>query len=415
MKKTFTKLMLLAGLLMTATGAKAENDAFVVWNNTNKILYFAYGEVPAKDSYWQSCTGYIKVNNVWSGTDVTASPTNATPEWTNQFIIKNNCTKVIIEESFQSVTPTSLYRWFYSISNLIDIQGLQNLNTSNTTTMKQMFYVCSNLTALDLSSWNTAKVTDMTQMFSGCTLLNAIIVGDAWNTDAVTSSSNMFYNCNALVGEDGTNAKGITGYKANAHTGAAGFLTKKTVEVSATNVGGDYWSTYFKSNVNRVADANTTVYSAAQSGSKLVLTEVADKNIKAGEGVILKSTGATITLTSTTAAPATNYDSDLEGVDYAMAQTSGKTYYVLSNNSGIGFYKLNSGNKLAAQKAFLMLEGPVSAPELEFVFGNETTGVADVRSKMADGRSDFFDLQGRRVAQPTKGLYIVNGKKVVLH
>ena len=38
----------------------------------------------------------------------------------------------------------------------------------------------------------------------------------------------------------------------------------------------------------------------------------------------------------------------------------------------------------------------------------------DVRSKMEDVRGDFFDLQGRKVAQPTKGLYIVNGKKVVI-
>ena len=43
-----------------------------------------------------------------------------------------------------------------------------------------------------------------------------------------------------------------------------------------------------------------------------------------------------------------------------------------------------------------------------------TTGIADVRSKMEDVRGEIYDLQGRRVAQPTKGLYIVNGKKVVI-
>jgi len=53
------------------------------------------------------------------------------------------------------------------------------------------------------------------------------------------------------------------------------------------------------------------------------------------------------------------------------------------------------------------------APVLNFVFG-DVTGIADVRSKMEDVRADFFDLQGRKVSQPTKGLYIVNGKKVVI-
>ena len=43
-----------------------------------------------------------------------------------------------------------------------------------------------------------------------------------------------------------------------------------------------------------------------------------------------------------------------------------------------------------------------------------TTGIADVRSKMADVRGEIYDLQGRRIAQPTKGLYIINGKKVVI-
>lgn len=47
-------------------------------------------------------------------------------------------------------------------------------------------------------------------------------------------------------------------------------------------------------------------------------------------------------------------------------------------------------------------------------FDDETTGVNDVRSKMEDVRGDFYNLAGQRVAQPTKGLYIVNGKKVVI-
>ena len=55
-----------------------------------------------------------------------------------------------------------------------------------------------------------------------------------------------------------------------------------------------------------------------------------------------------------------------------------------------------------------------SARGLEFVFDDEVTGVNEVRSQKEDVRSEWFDLQGRKVAQPQKGLYIVNGKKVVL-
>jgi hypothetical protein len=42
----------------------------------------------------------------------------------------------------------------------------------------------------------------------------------------------------------------------------------------------------------------------------------------------------------------------------------------------------------------------------------DVTGITDVRGKRAEAKGVFFDLQGRRVTQPTKGLYIVNGKKV---
>ena len=42
------------------------------------------------------------------------------------------------------------------------------------------------------------------------------------------------------------------------------------------------------------------------------------------------------------------------------------------------------------------------------------SGVNEVRGKMADGRSDIYNLNGQKVLNPTKGLYIVNGKKMVI-
>ena len=45
---------------------------------------------------------------------------------------------------------------------------------------------------------------------------------------------------------------------------------------------------------------------------------------------------------------------------------------------------------------------------------NGTTGISDVRSQMPDGTGEFYDLQGRKVKQPRKGLYILNGRKVIV-
>ena len=45
---------------------------------------------------------------------------------------------------------------------------------------------------------------------------------------------------------------------------------------------------------------------------------------------------------------------------------------------------------------------------------NGTTGISNVRSQMPDATGEFYDLQGRRVMQPKKGLYIQNGRKAIV-
>ena len=92
--------------------------------------------------------------------------------------------------------------------------------------------------------------------------------------------------------------------------------------------------------------------------------------------------------------------------------------YILTNHSGsIGFRKADgTSNKVQAYRAYMSATHVAGAREFFGIdFGDgETTGVADVRCQMEDVRGEYFDLSGRRVAHPTKGLYIVNGKKVVI-
>ena len=90
-------------------------------------------------------------------------------------------------------------------------------------------------------------------------------------------------------------------------------------------------------------------------------------------------------------------------------------FYVLNNGSkGVGFYKLKATTtKLGYGKAYLWYSGSL-APGY-FGFG-ETTGINAVNgSEFMINGSDIYNLNGQRVAQPTqKGLYIVNGRKVVI-
>ncbi len=107
-------------------------------------------------------------------------------------------TKAVVDTSFKDFRPTSTELWFKNLKALTAIEGLQNLNTSEVTDMSGMFYGCSALTALDLSSFNTMNVTDMNAMFYGCSALTSLVLKN-FNTENVTDMSGMFYGCFALT------------------------------------------------------------------------------------------------------------------------------------------------------------------------------------------------------------------------
>jgi hypothetical protein len=56
---------------------------------------------------------------------------------------------------------------------------------------------------------------------------------------------------------------------------------------------------------------------------------------------------------------------------------------------------------------------PAYAREIHFYDG-DATGINNLTPSLSKGEGEYFDLQGRKVAQPTKGVYIINGKKVVI-
>ena len=174
---------------------------------------------------------------------------------------------------------------------------------------------------------------------------------------------------------------------------------------------GEYWATYYNGTTSFTADENTTVFQAALSGSSLKLTVVPNREIPATKAVILKSSSATITLTPATTT-ATLDGNALQGTTTSI--TNPGNAYVLNKTetNGVGFYKLSSTGTIGANKAYLTYSSPSQARSF---FGfDETTGIEMPTAEVIDADGVVYDLQGRRVAQPTKGLYIVNGKKVII-
>ena len=122
----------------------------------------------------------------------------------NQNLRNGTIVHIVFDKSFSTFTPTSLYRFFYNLTKLKTITGLEYLNTWNVTDMNGMFYGCSSLTSLDVTHFNTEKVTDMGNMFYRCSKLTSLDVTKL-NTENVKSMSYMFYNCSGLTSLNVTN------------------------------------------------------------------------------------------------------------------------------------------------------------------------------------------------------------------
>ena len=153
--------------------------------------------------------------------------------------------------------------------------------------------------------------------------------------------------------------------------------------------------------------------------SKAVLKEVEDKKLKGGEPYLLHSTSGDYTLTLLTP----NTPDELPAPKKNLLQVSTRTtsgekgntsVYVLANKSnGVGFYRWTGGD-LGSGRVYLPVEASVSgAHEYCGFFVDETTAIQAVDDAKTNV-GPFYDLQGRRVQHPTKGVYVVNGKKVII-
>ena len=153
-----------------------------------------------------------------------------------------------------------------------------------------------------------------------------------------------------------------------------------------------------------------TAYTATLDGSTVTLTEVDD--VPANTGVVLK--GAANTYEIPAIASSETAKGSLEGSATAInvKEDALNVYYVLAKNGDedARFAKVTSGT-IAAGKAFLKV-AKNGARESYSIGGVAPTAIESIQALQENG--ELFNLNGQRVAAPQKGLYIVNGKKVIM-
>ena len=185
--------MLFTMMLALPQQAKAQvKEAYVVKSTDGKTLTFYY------DSQKSSREG-----TVYGINDTQKEGGSIYPAWTGTFDNANTTvTTTVFDTSFKDYKPTSTKKWFYNLEALTNINGMKdNLNTTEVTNMRTMFYGCNALTSIDLSNFNTANVTDMASMFYYCAALTSLDLKN-FNTENVTDMAFMFSDCTALTSLD---------------------------------------------------------------------------------------------------------------------------------------------------------------------------------------------------------------------
>ncbi len=124
--------------------------------------------------------------------------TNRTPYMFNNEFNYNQYLEIIkFSDDIDMSNVTNMRSMFYGCGRLTDIDFGANFDTSNVTNMSYMFGSCDALINLDLSSFDTSNVTDMRNMFSNCWKLEGLDLS-SFDTSKVKDMSFMFYQCLVL-------------------------------------------------------------------------------------------------------------------------------------------------------------------------------------------------------------------------
>lgn len=157
--------------------------AAVVYNQNDNSVTFKAIEANSQLADGDVYVSYINLDDV-----------EAYPEWVEALIMASS---VRVDESFRQFRPKSTMGWFGYSLNVKEIEGLENLNTSETENMESMFYQCVSLKSLDLSRFNTSKVRNFGGMFVNCLSLAELDI-TSFSMESANTANAMFAGCSTL-------------------------------------------------------------------------------------------------------------------------------------------------------------------------------------------------------------------------
>ena len=397
-----------------------------------------------------------------------------TAKVTNMYAMFTHCQNLssLDLSKFNTANVTDM-SWMFSDCQLSSLD-LSNFNTEKVREMYNMFSFCQKLSSLNLTNFNTEKVTNMDYMFNGCSDLTTIYASDKFIIAEFNNGYKMFYGCKLLKGalpkydENLTSsdyANYVNGYftklvgkNGEEKIGAVGDIltadnltlddnkdfvvyepfTAKAASYSREMKTGTTWATLclpFEVSLEN-KDFRAFKLLSANEGTNTVELEEITTSIAAGTPVIIKmNEGATelnFSVDNKEIAKEVN-TSETENGSYQLQgiytkkvfdKDADNNCYIVKGDKLMNPTKLlenTNVTKVASKpfRAYMVDKSSSAAGAKMFSIGfDDSTTAIDSLNTIANDKAEYYDLQGKRLNEPQKGINIVkrNGKtmKVII-
>ncbi len=245
-------------------------------------------------------------------------------------------------------------------------------------------------------------------------------VGNSNTWEVIDNGNGQYiFHASAITGGGGrylyNHDKGTNPQQANRNSSLAGNNTLWTVEpvteLPVTVSAAGYATLFAPTALTIPADVEVYTGTIDTEKSTIELSQVADV-IPANTAVLVKAAEGTYNFEIAEEATAVEGNALLGTISTVAAP---ENVYTLQNQNGqVGFYPY-TGENVNGFKAYVTVAADAEVQGLTFDFG-DATGIEEILSILETGEkaTEIYDLAGRRVTKPVKGIYIKGGKKVIV-
>ena len=385
--------------------------------------------------------------------------TMTTPGWSS---VATKITKVEFDGNFKYVRPATCQNWFNGMTNLTSITGIGNLNTSYVTNMAYMFQNCKKLQDLDISGFTLSSSTTTTAMLKTCSALKSLTIpatAEAINSSACSGVGTKTSPCTLIYPAGFTPEKTSTGSgwymwkggyfkdEASGIMGDAngdGDVSVADVLITVDYVLGKNPAGFIFANANVNGDKDVTIADVTAIVDLVLNQKSAPAVANARESVadaisiFAKGGRATVVLDNSEPFKALQFRVAMpEGAEMgnaALEPARSNGHQVLTHCVAPGIYNVvvygNSSTDLRDGSLPLLRfdyagcqPGDISIEDVQLVNGQYETvvptgiltgiSIAEIGGEDSDDQP-YYNTVGIGTNTPTRGVYIRNGKKVVV-